>query len=156
MTAHGVRDSSGDTVRQRAARIVEEFGGLDDHIQRYRYLVDLGERMPRLPEEDRTEDNYIPGCQYDIWIRVDYDPDDGVLHFRSDSNAKITRGLAALIIRVLDGQPPAAILDAQLEFLDRIGLRAQLSAKRENGLQAMIHEMKRRAREYTDDNDDLH
>lgn len=137
-----------DGIEGRARRVVEEFSALEDWVERYRYLVSLGDRSPPLPEEDRTEDTRLPGCQYGLWIRTDYDRDRGVMRFRAHSDARIVRGLAALVIRVLDDLPPAAIADAELGFLDDIGLRAHLSAQRNTGLSAMIHEMKTRAREH--------
>lgn len=138
------------TVDERVRQIVEEFSDLEDSIERYRYLVALGEGMPRLPDAERTESDRLPGCQYGVWIRIAYDPERDVLRFRADSDAKITRGLAALLIRVLDEQPPAVVADADLGFLDAIGLRGQLSSHRSSGLSAMIHAMRDRARRYQD------
>lgn len=128
--------------------MIEEFAGLGDSIDRYRHLVALGEAMPRLSAAERTDENRLPGCQYGLWVTTEYDAAGDVLHFRADSDAKITRGLAALILQVLDGQPPRAIVAAELEFLDAIGLRTHLSSKRSNGLSAMIQEMKSRARDH--------
>lgn len=141
-----------DTLEERARRIIEEFSALEDWIERYRYLVAMGDAMPRVADADKTGDNYIPGCQYDVWIQAEYDAEDQVVRFRADSTARITRGLAALILRVADGQPPAAIADADFEFLDTIGLRKHLSAQRTNGLSAMVHRMKTCAREHRDAN----
>lgn len=137
-----------DGVQERASRVIEEFAGLGDAIDRYRHLVALGEAMPRLPESERTDENRLPGCQYGLWVTTQYDPARDVLHFRADSDAKITRGLAALILQVLDGQPPREIVTADLDFLDASGLKTQLSSKRSNGLSAMIEEMKRRASDH--------
>lgn len=134
--------------QERADRIVQEFAVLDDWIERYRHLVAMGDDMPGIGEEERTDEDYIPGCLFDIWLRAEYDPEDGVLHFRADSDAKITRGLAGLIIRVLDGLPPEAVVEAEFDFLDRIGLRAHLSAQRTNGLAAMLEQIRGRAREH--------
>lgn len=139
-----------DSVQERARRVIDEFSELDDSIARYRHLVALGEAMPRLDVSERTDENRLPGCQFGLWVRSDYDAGRDVLRFRADSDAKITRGLAALILQVLDGQPPRAIVAAELDFLDTIGLRTHLSSKRNNGLSAMIHEMKARARDHVD------
>lgn len=141
-----------DSVQQRASRVIEEFAGLGDAIERYRHLVSLGEAMPRLPASERTDENRLPGCQYGLWVTAEYDPVRDILHFRADSDAKITRGLAALILQVLNGQPPREISAATLDFLDTIGLRTQLSSKRSNGLSAMIEEMKRRAHDHVEAN----
>lgn len=137
-----------DSVQERASRVIDEFAHLRDAIDRYRHLVSLGEAMPRLEASERTDETRLPGCQYGLWVRTEYDPDLDVLHFRADSDAKITRGLAALILQVLNGQPPHAIVAAELDFLDTIGLRAHLSSKRSNGLSAMIQEMKSRASDH--------
>jgi len=143
--ADGADAAPSDVVAERARTIVAEFAALDDWLDRYRYLVAMGERMPRLAEEQRTEENRLRGCQYGLWLVSDYDANAGVLHFRVDSDAKIPRGLAALVLRVLDRQPPAVIATAELGFLDALGLGAHLSAQRSEGLAAMIHELKRRA-----------
>lgn len=132
---------------ERARPIVAEFTALGDWIDRYRYLVELGERMPRLSDEHRTAQNQLPGCQYALWIVSEYDADAGVLHILADSDAKITRGLAALLVRVLDGQPPAVIAAAELRFLDTMGLRTHLSAQKGAGLAALVDELRRRARQ---------
>lgn len=135
-----------DTVSDRAQQVVDEFSLFDDWMSRYEYLIELGDDIPLLPEEEKTEENYIHGCQSDVWILSEYDYDDRVLHFRGDSNAKITKGLAALVIRVLDEQPPEAVERADFGFLDDIGLHDHLSSQRNNGLKAMIEEVQERAR----------
>lgn len=139
-----------DTIEERAERIIEEFSTVDDSIERYRRLVAMGEAMPRLAAEHRTDANRLPGCQYGLWVRVRYDAAANVLGFEADSDAKITRGLAALIVRVLDGQSPQAVLDADLEFLDTIGVREHLSVHRNNGLSAMVEAIRARARSHLD------
>lgn len=139
---------SSDTVSDRAQEIVEEFSLFSDWMGRYEYLIELGDDIPLLPDDQKTDDNYIHGCQSDVWIRADFDDEDRVLEFQGDSNAKITKGLAALVIRVLDEQPPEAVADADFEFLDDIGLQEHLSSQRNNGLQAMIEQTKERARTF--------
>jgi cysteine desulfuration protein SufE len=139
---------SDDTVRDRAQQIVDEFSLFNDWMGRYEYLIEMGDDIPTIEEADKTEDNYIHGCQSDVWIRTDYDADDDVLRFHGDSNAKITKGLAALIIRVLDAQPPGAVVEADFDFLDDIGLREHLTSQRNNGLEAMVRQMKTRAAQH--------
>lgn len=135
-----------NTVSDRAQQIIDEFSLFDDWMSRYEYLIELGDDMPLLDEDQKTEDNYVHGCQSDVWIETDLDDEDRVLHFRGDSNAKITKGLAALIIRVLDEQPPGAVAEADFDFLDDIGLHDHLSSQRNNGLKAMIETVRERAR----------
>ena len=137
-----------DTVSDRAQEIVDEFSLFDDWMGRYEYLIELGDDIPLLDEDQKTDENYVHGCQSDVWIEAEYDDEDRTLHFRGDSNAKITKGLAALIIRVVDEQPPEVIADADFDFLDDIGLHEHLSSQRNNGLQAMIEEMRERARRF--------
>lgn len=141
-----------DTVGDRAQEIVDEFALFDDWMGRYQYLIELGDDIPLLDEEHKTDDHYIHGCQSDVWIRAEYDDEERVLHFRGDSNAKITKGLAALIIRVLDEQPPDAVANADFDFLDEIGLHDHLSSQRNNGLQTMIDQMQSRARTFGNGN----
>jgi cysteine desulfuration protein SufE len=137
-----------DTVSDRAQEIVDEFSLFDDWMSRYEYLIELGDDIPLLADDQKCDDNYIHGCQSDVWIEADYDADDQALRFQGDSNAKITKGLAALLIRVLDDQPPEAVEQAEFDFLDDIGLQEHLSSQRNNGLQAMIEQMQERAREF--------
>ena len=138
-----------DTVADRAQEIVDEFSLFNDWMGRYEYLIELGDDIPELPDEYKSDETYVHGCQSDVWIRADFDDRDHVLHFQGDSNAKITKGLAALIIRVVNDQPPEVVQDADFDFLDEIGLQEHLSSQRNNGLQAMIEEMRERARAHT-------
>jgi len=137
-----------DTVSDRAQSIVDEFSLFDDWMGRYEYLIELGDDIPLLDEDQKTDETYVHGCQSDVWIDAEYDDEESVLHFRGDSNAKITKGLAALIIRVVDAQSPEAVADADFDFLDDIGLHEHLSSQRNNGLQAMIEEMQERAKRF--------
>lgn len=137
-----------DTISDRAQQIVDEFALFNDWMGRYEHLMELGDDIPLLDDDHKTDDNYVHGCQSDVWIRADYDEDDEVLRFEGDSNAKITKGLAALVIRVLNEQPPEAVEEASFDFLDDIGLQDNLSSQRNNGLQAMIEQMRERARTF--------
>ena len=137
-----------DTVSDRAQSIIDEFSLFDDWMGRYEYLIELGDDIPLLDEDQKTDETYVHGCQSDVWIDAEYDDEESVLHFRGDSNAKITKGLAALIIRVVNAQPPEAVADADFDFLDDIGLHEHLSSQRNNGLQAMIEEMQERAKRF--------
>lgn len=138
---------TGSTIDERANAIVDEFAMFPDWMSRYQYLIELGDNIPALDDKAKTDATKIHGCQSDVWIQGDYDGD--VLRFKGDSNAKITKGLAALIIRVLNEQPPQAIQAAEFDFLDDIGMDKHLSSQRQNGLAAMIRQMKDRAKRYT-------
>jgi cysteine desulfuration protein SufE len=140
--------SASNTVTDRAQEIVDEFSLFSDWMNRYQYLIEMGDDIPLLPDDMKSDEYYVHGCQSDVWIRADYDEDDQVLRFQGDSNAKITKGLAALIIRVVDEQPPEAVAEASFDFLDDIGLHDHLSSQRNNGLEAMIDQMKKRAQAF--------
>jgi cysteine desulfuration protein SufE len=140
--------SASNTVTDRAQEIVDEFSLFSDWMNRYQYLIEMGDDIPLLPDDMKSDEYYVHGCQSDVWIRADYDEDDQVLRFQGDSNAKITKGLAALIIRVVDEQPPEAVAEASFDFLDDIGLHEHLSSQRNNGLEAMIDQMKKRAQAF--------
>jgi cysteine desulfuration protein SufE len=139
-----------DTISDCAQEVVDEFAFFPDWMSRYEHLIELGDRIPEIDEEDKTDEHYIHGCQSDVWIRADYDEDQGRIKYRGDSNAKITKGLAALIIRVLSNQPPEAVVQADMQFLDEIGMEEHLSAQRQNGLRSMIDYMKTRAAAYAE------
>lgn len=139
------------SVEERAREIVDEFSLFGDWMARYEYLIEMGDSIPPIDEDDKTDDNYIHGCQSDVWIAHEYDDTEDVLRFAGDSNAKITKGLAALVIRVIDGQPPESIADADFDFLHEIGLQDNLSSQRQNGLQAMIKQIRRRAEAASND-----
>ncbi len=145
-TTDSTHSETADNIDRRAGRIIAEFASLDEPIARYRRLVELGDDLLRLPAEERTEENRLPGCQYAVWLALRYDCEADALFFRVDSDARIVRGLAGLIIRVIDGQSPRDIAAAEFGFLDTIGLRAQLSVQRGNGLAALVEEVRRRAR----------
>ncbi len=130
------------SLEEVEAGIVAELAGLEEPLARYEYLVAQGDALPAADGELRSERYAIPGCQVSVWIRAQLV--DGRLHLAGDSDARINRGMVALLLRVLDGRTPAEILAAQLTFLDRTGLRGQLSPARANGLAAMV----RRIREY--------
>lgn len=137
-----------NTVTDRAQKIVDEFALFDDWMNRYQYLIELGDDIPLLQDDQKSDEDYVHGCQSDVWIRAEYDENEEVLRFQGDSNARITKGLAALIIRVVDEQPPEAVAEADFDFLDEIGLHEHLSSQRNNGLEAMIDQMKKRAQAF--------
>ena len=120
--------------------IIAEFSDFDDWMDRYQMLIDMGSEQPPLEEQYKTEQNLIDGCQSRVWLQADMV--DGKLQFRAESDAIIVKGIVALLVRVLSGHTPQEILDADLYFIDRIGLREHLSPTRSNGLGAMLKQMK--------------
>jgi cysteine desulfuration protein SufE len=123
--------------------IVAEMAGLDDPLRKYEYLVSMGRALEDPGDFVRQQAHAVPGCQSQVWIRAELQ--DGRLRLQADSDAMITRGIIALLLRVLDGRTPAEILDADLFFLDRTGLQAHLSPSRANGLAHMVQQIRARA-----------
>ena len=128
------------TIQEIEQQIIDEFANFDEWLDRYAYLIDLGKDCPVIDEKDKTEQNLIRGCQSRVWLSCEHR--DGRLYFRADSDAVITRGIISLLIRAFDGQKPQDILDADVEFLNTIGLREHLSPTRANGLTSMIKQIK--------------
>ena len=127
-------------INERQDEIIEEFQDFDDWLDRYQLLIDMGNNMPPLDEKYKTESNLIEGCQSRVWLQADYE--DGRIHFQAESDALIVKGIVSLLISVLDNQTPQAILDADLYFIEEIGLREHLSPTRSNGLLAMVKQMR--------------
>ena len=119
---------------------MEEFSLFDDWMQRYEYMIELGKSLPLIDPEYKTEDNIIKGCQSKVWIHADLKGDK--LVFTADSDAIITKGIIAVLIRVFSNQHPDAILGADTSFIDKIGLKEHLSPTRANGLVSMIKQLK--------------
>jgi cysteine desulfuration protein SufE len=120
--------------------IIEEFAAFDDWMDKYALIIDLGNSLPELDERYRTESNLIEGCQSRVWLNARFE--DGRVVFEAQSDAVIVKGIVSLLIRVLSGHTPQEILEADLYFLERIGLREHLSPTRSNGLVAMLKQMK--------------
>ncbi|MBQ6072900.1 MAG: SufE family protein [Bacteroidales bacterium] len=131
------------TIQEIQSDIVEEFSVFTDWMDKYEYLIDLGKGMPLIDEKDKTEANLIRGCQSRVWLSCR--EEDGRLHFAADSDAIITKGIISLLLKVYDGQTPADILAADEEFIEKIGLRENLSPTRANGLVSMIQTIKAHA-----------
>ncbi len=129
------------TIEQRQQEIVAEFADIEDWMDRYAYIIDLGNALPPLPDELKTPDRLIEGCQSRVWLDADIDRE-GRVHFRADSDAIIVKGIISLLVSVLDSHTPDEILDADLHFIDEIGLSRHLSPTRSNGLLAMVKQMR--------------
>ncbi len=128
------------TINEIQDEIITEFSDFDDWMDRYQMLIDMGSEQPPLEEKYKTEQNLIDGCQSRVWLQADLI--DGKVLFQAESDALIVKGIVALLVRVLSGHTPQEILDADLYFIDRIGLREHLSPTRSNGLGAMLKQMK--------------
>jgi len=141
------------TINETQDEIIEEFSSLDDWMDKYQLLIDLGNEQEPLPEQYKTEQNLIDGCQSRVWLQADYiDPtptpplegagNHKVIRFTAESDALIVKGIVSLLIRVLSGHTPQEILDADLYFIEQIGLKEHLSPTRSNGLLAMVKQMR--------------
>ena len=128
------------SINEIQDEIIEEFAGFDDWMDKYQLLIDLGNDQEPLDEKYKVESNLIDGCQSRVWLQADYE--DGVIRFTAESDALIVKGIVALLIRVLSGHTPQEILDADLYFIEKIGLKEHLSPTRSNGLLAMVKQMR--------------
>jgi len=128
------------TINEIQDEIIEEFSALEDWMDRYALIIDLGNTLEPLPESDKTPTNIIEGCQSRVWITASYEG--GKVHFRGESDAIIVKGIVSLLLRVLDGQTPQDILDSDLYFIKEIGLSEHLSPTRSNGLVSMLRQMR--------------
>ncbi len=134
------------TINEAQDEVIEEFGCLDDWMDKYQLLIDAGNSLQPLGQEAKTEDNLIDGCQSRVWLQAKYH--DGVIDFAAESDALIVKGIITLLIRVLSGHTPQEIIGADLYFIDRIGLKDHLSPTRSNGLLAMVRQMRAYALAY--------
>ncbi len=128
------------TINEMQDEVIAEFSDLDDWMDRYQLLIDLGNGQQPLDEEYKTDANLIEGCQSRVWLQAD--EQDGKVVFRAESDALIVKGIIALLIKVLSGHTPDEILEADLYFIPRIGLQEHLSPTRSNGLLAMVKQMR--------------
>ena len=128
------------TIESIQNGIVEEFSLFEDWMQRYEYMIELGKSLPLIDKKYKTEDHIIKGCQSKVWVHADLEED--LLKFTADSDAIITKGIIAILIRVFSNQHPKDILEANTDFIDKIGLKEHLSPTRANGLVSMIKQIK--------------
>ncbi len=127
------------SINEIQDEIIEEFSAFDDWMDKYALLIDLGNSLKPLDEKYKTENNLIEGCQSRVWLQADYE--DGKVIFRGESDAVIVKGLVSLLISVLSGHTPDEILNSELYFIEKIGLKEHLSPTRSNGLLAMVKQM---------------
>jgi cysteine desulfuration protein SufE len=128
------------TINELQNEIIEEFELFDDWLERYQLIIDYGKQLKPMPEADKNDQNLIDGCQSTVWFTCRVE--EGKLFFTGDSDAILVKGIVALLLQVLSGQTPQDIIEADLYFIDRIGLREHLSPTRSNGLLAMVKQIK--------------
>lgn len=128
------------TIKEKEQALVSDFEMFDDWMDKYNYIIEMGRSLPEIEESLKQDKYLIKGCQARVWLHATYR--DGKVYFSADSDALITKGIAALLIEVLSGQPPKDVVDADMSFVDRIGLKEHLSQTRSNGLLNMIKQMK--------------
>lgn len=128
------------TINELQDNVIEEFSAFDDWMDKYALLIDLGNSLPPLDEKYKTESNLIEGCQSRVWLQADYV--DGKIVFQGESDAVIVKGIVSLLINVLSNHTPQEILDVDLYFIEKIGLKEHLSPTRSNGLVAMVKQMR--------------
>jgi cysteine desulfuration protein SufE len=128
------------TIQEIQDEIVDEFSMFEDWMQRYEYIIDLGKSLPLIDEQFKTEDNIINGCQSKVWVHAEKQGEKVV--FTSDSDAILTKGIIAILIRAFSNQKAADILEANTDFIDKIGLKEHLSPTRANGLVSMVKKIK--------------
>lgn len=138
------------TINEAQDEVIEEFSGFTDWMDKYQMLIDLGGDLEPLDERYKTEQNLIDGCQSRVWLQADYDGN--VITFTAESDALIVKGIIALLIQVLSGHTPKEILDADLYFIERIGLKDHLSPTRSNGLLAMVKQIRMYALAFSEKN----
>jgi cysteine desulfuration protein SufE len=129
-----------NNIKENQQEIIEEFEMFDDWMQRYEHLIEMGKSLPLIKEEYKTEENLIKGCQSKVWVHAELSDDK--LVFTADSDAIITKGIIAVLVRAFSNQHPKDILDADTAFIDEIGLKEHLSPTRANGLVSMIKQLK--------------
>ena len=134
------------TIKAIQEELIEEFAMFDDWMQRHEYMIDLGKSLPLIDKQNKTDDRVIKGCQSKVWLDADLKGDKMV--FSADSDAIITKGIIAILIRTFNNQTPTAILNSNTDFIDQIGLKEHLSATRANGLTSMIKKLKLYATAY--------
>ncbi|MFN8428601.1 MAG: SufE family protein [Spirosomataceae bacterium] len=128
------------TINETQDQLIDDFELFDDWEEKYEYIIDMGKKLPAMPEEHKSEENIIKGCQSVVWLNASYK--DGIVNFEADSQAIIVKGLVSMLLKVLSGHTPEEILHADLYFIEKIGLTSHLAQTRANGLAAMVKQMK--------------
>ncbi|HRB00805.1 MAG TPA: SufE family protein [Ignavibacteria bacterium] len=137
-------------IKEREESIIEDFSLFEDWMMKYEYIIELGKNLPMIDEKFKNESYEVKGCQSKVWLNAEMK--DGLLYFKADSDAVITKGIISLLIKVLSGNKPADIVNADMNFINEIGLKEHLSPNRANGLTSMINYMKKFALTYSGQN----
>ena len=128
------------TINETQDQLIEDFELFDDWEEKYEYIIDMGKKLPVMPEEHKSEENIIKGCQSVVWLNASFK--EGLVHFEADSQAMIVKGLVSMLLNVLSGHTPEEVLHADLYFIEKIGLTSHLAQTRANGLASMVKQMK--------------
>lgn len=134
------------SIEELQNELIEQFEPFGDWMDRYQLIIEMGDELPQITEQEKKDENLIEGCQSRVWIVCEAH-DDGTLHFRADSDALIVKGIAAMLLKIYDGQTPSAILNSPLFFIERLNLTGHLSPTRSNGLSSMIQRIKTYAKD---------
>lgn len=134
------------TIEELQNELIEQFEPFDDWMDRYQLIIEMGDELPQITEQEKKDENLIEGCQSRVWIVCEAH-DDGTLHFRADSDALIVKGIATMLLKIYDGQTPSAILNSPLFFIEKLNLTGHLSPTRSNGLASMIQRIKTYAKD---------
>lgn len=134
------------TIDELQNELIEQFEPFDDWMDRYQLIIEMGDELPQITEQEKKDENLIEGCQSRVWIVCEAH-DDGTLHFRADSDALIVKGIATMLLKIYDGQTPSAILNSPLFFIEKLNLTGHLSPTRSNGLASMIQRIKTYAKD---------
>lgn len=134
------------TIEELQNELIEQFEPFDDWMDRYQLIIEMGDELPQITEQEKKDEKLIEGCQSRVWIVCEAH-DDGTLHFRADSDALIVKGIAAMLLKIYDSQTPSAILNSPLFFIERLNLTGHLSPTRSNGLFSMIQRIKTYAKD---------
>ncbi|MBK6978645.1 MAG: SufE family protein [Cytophagaceae bacterium] len=128
------------TINETQDQLIEDFELFDDWEEKYEYIIDMGKKLPVMPDEHKSEENIIKGCQSVVWLNASFK--EGLVHFEADSQAMIVKGLVSMLLNVLSGHTPEEVLHADLYFIEKIGLTSHLAQTRANGLASMVKQMK--------------
>lgn len=134
------------SIEELQNELIEQFEPFDDWMDRYQLIIEMGDELPQITEQEKKDENLIEGCQSRVWIVCEAH-DDGTLHFRADSDALIVKGIAAMLLKIYDDQTPSAILNSPLFFIEKLNLTGHLSPTRSNGLASMIQRIKTYAKD---------